>query len=329
MGTGRPTLNDVARKAGVSACLVSKLINGKDAGASKETRCRVFAAAKLLGYKPNISARRLAGASRDSIGVFFDRDSDFKHPFLTTALNAIILRAEDLGYSVNVGMAGTGDKLKLLEKGVIDSAILVHSNAHSCEELGARFEKESLPTVFLNPGYPMPVNAVLCDDNAGMDLAVAHLRSLGHGKIAFVAEVSAHASYATRVRRIEVLGAGCHLIQLPDNSGVEEFQGVLADMEASACIVVEDMLTPLYMACHAGGIEIPVDISVVGINDGIDQKALAPKATMIKIPMLDMAVRAVDMLDESMRVGKPVESVVYQETLVERASCVAPLCKDL
>ncbi len=303
--------------------MVSKLINGKDAGAAEETRQRVFAATKRLGYKPNISARRLAGASRDSIGVFFDKDSDFKHPFLTTALHAIILRAEELGYSVNIGMAGTGDKLKLLEKGVIDSAILVHSNAHSCEELGARFEKESLPTVFLNPGHPMPTNAVLCDDIGGMDLAVGHLRGLEHERIAFVAEASTHASHASRVRRIEELAGGCRFIQIPADSGVEELKRVVSETDASAFIALEDMLTPLYMACHALGIEIPEDMSVIGINDGIDVKALEPKTTMIRIPMLEMAIRAVDMLDESIRSGKNVASALYRETLVERASCAA------
>jgi DNA-binding LacI/PurR family transcriptional regulator len=70
---------------------------------------------------------------------------------------------------------------------VIDSAIVIISSAHNSEELGARFEAVSIPTVFLNPGRPISFNAVACDDLGGIAMAFDYLRGLGHeaARIAF------------------------------------------------------------------------------------------------------------------------------------------------
>jgi DNA-binding LacI/PurR family transcriptional regulator len=169
----------------------------------------------------------------------------------------------------------------------------------------------------------MPTNAVLCDDIGGMDLAVGHLRGLEHEDSVSSPRRPTHASHASRVRGIEGARRRLPFHPNPADSGVEELKRVYRKRTLSAFIALEDMLTPLYMACHALGIEIPEDMSVIGINDGIDVKALEPKTTMIRIPMLEMAIRAVDMLDESIRSGKNVASALYRETLVERASCAA------
>src|SRR6478736_5563537 len=69
----RPTIADVARRAGVSAAAVSFAVNGRP-GVSEETRERILAAARDLGWRPSASARALTEARTRAIGLVLARD---------------------------------------------------------------------------------------------------------------------------------------------------------------------------------------------------------------------------------------------------------------
>ena len=322
----KATLKDIALEAGVSSCLASKILNGKSEGvwASEETKAKIIKAAKVLDYKPNISARRLAGGRKDSIGVFLDNRSDFTSQFISIGLEGVVIRAEELGYSLNLGMAGTGDKLKLLEKGVVDSVILIPSDAFCCHELAERLKKEGVPTVLLNPGGKEQFNAVTCDDKSGVAQAVEHLKSLGHSKIAFMGCPSNHASYKDRLDSfLESSGGGPNFAF--NAISAELIRDAIAKSDFTACVLyVDEMLIPFYEACHSLGLEIPNDMSVIGINNCIDPKRFLQKPTNVQVPIHEMARRSVEMLDEIIRKGEAIESVDFGETLVLRDSCAAP-----
>ncbi len=323
----KATLKDIALEAGVSKCLASRILNGKNEGvwASARTREKIVEAAKRLNYTPNISARRLVAGRKDAIGVFIDAEADLKSLFVTLAIRAIVARAEELGYSVNLGMAGGGDKLKLLERGVVDSAILMPTSAENCLALQERLAKDSIPYVSLNPGERLEFNAVGCDDAGGVELAVRHLHDLGHERIAFMGRPSRHGSYMLRreafLRCCEGKGIDIQLREF--------FPGMMAEAmrscDASAYLLYYDeMLSPFYIACHSLGLELPQDISVIGINDTEDFNKFLPKPTSVSIPVCEMGRSAVEMLDELLRTGKPVKSVEFKETLAVRESCACP-----
>src|SRR3954452_24026011 len=91
----RPTMADVANRAGVSRTLVSFILDGKP-GASEETRRRVLAVAEEIGYHPDSAARLLARGRSRTLGVLMDVNQLFQAELVTGVYPA----AESIGYEV-------------------------------------------------------------------------------------------------------------------------------------------------------------------------------------------------------------------------------------
>src|ERR1700761_8375912 len=100
---GRPTMRDVAARAGVSQTLVSLVLRNAP-GASAETRERVLRAAADLGYRPDTAAQVLRRTRSRHIGVLFT----MRQPFDVDLAEAIYPAAERHGYHVVLGAIGAG-----------------------------------------------------------------------------------------------------------------------------------------------------------------------------------------------------------------------------
>ena len=121
MRTQRPTMSDVAARAGVSRTLVSFILAGKP-GAGEQTRDRVLRAADELGYRPDSAARLLARRRSRTLGVLLD----VQQPFQSDLVSAIYPVAEAAGYEVLLSATARGrDEDKAIE------ALL----SHRCEGL--------------------------------------------------------------------------------------------------------------------------------------------------------------------------------------------------
>src|ERR1700712_3415936 len=224
-GRSVPALMDVARRAGVGAATVSRVINGGQ-NVSTKTMAAVQKAIAELGYHPNQAARSLKGARTKTIGLIVPSVAD---PFFSTAAAAIqdVARAHGslvlLAASDNLPEREKEQVITLIQRR-IDGLILAPSDAANIDML----EHAGFPVVCFDrpfPGNPMPT--VLSDNYGGAKAATEHLVRSGYKRILCMGGDRELFTSPARVRghRDVVRGAGLpYLAELnvQDYSSAEE-----------------------------------------------------------------------------------------------------------
>jgi LacI family transcriptional regulator len=185
--TGRPTMKDVASRAGVALKTVSRVVNGEP-GVTPETARRVLGAIKDLGFRRNESARLLRTGRTATLGfiadTWGDRDS-------AAAYQGVEDVAGQHGYLLYTGSTGNDqDREERLALSMcarrVDGLVIIPTQA-SHDYLTAEIEA-GVATVFLlqQPPSLASADAVLPDLRGGARTAVAHLIAHGHRRIGIV-----------------------------------------------------------------------------------------------------------------------------------------------
>jgi DNA-binding LacI/PurR family transcriptional regulator len=281
----KPTLEDVARAAGVSRALVS-IVMRKAPGASEATRARVFAVADELGYHPDARARLLARASTRLLGVEYRVDS-LHHADL---IAPIYLVAREAGYELILsGRTRHHDERHAVGTllGYRCDALLLLGPELSEPEIN-RFAA-TLPVVVVGRRMAHAVPTVDCvrtDEDAGLRLAVDHLAALGHTDIVHVdGGRSTIASDRRRGYRAAMTRLGLRdRIRILDGNGlidgglgaVEPFLAL--EPRPTAVVAYNDETAwGVMRGLSRRGLSVPGDVSVVGYDDTLLSQA-APRA---------------------------------------------------
>jgi len=186
----RPTMNDVARTAGVSLKSVSRVVND-EVGASQETRERVLAAAQALGYRRNDAARALrrSDGRSASIGLVLE---DIGNPF-ASALNRAVEQVASAQGSLVLAVSTNADPdreeqlvYRLLARAV--DALLIMSCRRDHRFLQPELDR-GVPMVFVDrPPRRLAASTVRVANSKGAHDATAHLIAHGHHRIAFLGD---------------------------------------------------------------------------------------------------------------------------------------------
>src|ERR1700754_1774997 len=188
-GRGGPTIRDVARRAGVSAATVSRVLNDSPL-VVEETRARVRAAVEELGYRLNATARTLSIGRAQAVGVVV--------PFFTThsvieRLRGVVSRLgrhERAGYDLLLfdveAPEQRADAMRDLARRNRAAGLLTVSLPVFDEEVDAP-ASDDLPAVLLDVTHPR-LPRVVIDNLAGGELAARHLLEKGHRRIGFVGD---------------------------------------------------------------------------------------------------------------------------------------------
>jgi DNA-binding LacI/PurR family transcriptional regulator len=330
---GKPTITDVARRAGVSKSLVSLVMRGAD-HVSPERRQAVNKAAAELGYRPNAMARSLVQRRTHLVGVMV---SDLHNPFFADVVAGIQEQAARTGYKVlvnsgNRAAAREADAMETLLQLRADGIIL--GSPVLDDEVIGRASRE-VPIVLVGREAHGPdVDSVTNDDRAGAEVAVEHCVSLGHRRIAHIdgghgagAPARRH-GYEAAMKR---LGLG-DLVAVVSGTYTEEggHTGcllLLAQKPRPTAIFAANDLAAIgaLNAIEESGLKVPDDVSLVGYDNTSLAALRHISLTTIHQPRVEMGQLALSTLLE--RVDQDREEprrVILSPSLVVRASTAPP-----
>jgi DNA-binding LacI/PurR family transcriptional regulator len=277
----RPTIDDVAARAGVSSASVSFTMNGRP-GVGEETRRRILAAAEELGWRPSAQARGLAEARARAIALLLARPLEQLEidPFFVRFLagvertlartdHALLLRVSD--------EADLGAYERLSASGRVDGFLLC-----DVELDDPRFERITLPAVVAgHPVSPCPFPWLETEHARGMAAAVEHLVALGHRRIAFCGsgERLEYVQARLRVWREALAAAGVEPGPVAYGDPVP-----LLDAGVEAIVHTSDVLAAACLAAaRERGIDVPGELSITGFDDSPLAALASPPLTSVRI----------------------------------------------
>jgi LacI family transcriptional regulator len=310
MAGGKIRLKDVAELAGVAVNTASTILNRRpNSWASKETEERVFEAAKKLGYRPNRAAVALQSGCFNTIGLLV---ADLENPYYTNFSKVFGKQVEARGYDLVIESWQTdlAREKKLLEDFAhrnVDGVVAFVSNLDEHRSLLDRLGKTGFPLVALAmPGAEEAmVDTVIPKFGTGLKAAATRLHQLGHRRFAFLAarstgqRVGGRPAYFQKViqefsdSHAEIVDCGPNVIEAR-----EVGRKILEASNRPTAVVALNDLTAIGVmrAAKDLGLEVPGDISVVGI-DGIPlaEQMLVSLSTVAQ-PHDAMVAKAVEFL---------------------------------
>jgi len=323
-------MKEVARRAGVSPATVSRVLN-KTHYIAEETERRVLEVVAQMKYFKNVHARRLATGQSDLFGLVI---SEIANPFFPELIRGFQSCAWDRGFDVllcNTEYKPERAKAimrKLVESDVRGVAIMTSSLPKS---MTSELVAAGMGVVFCNlPPPEKLVSTITIDYQRGIAQSIEHIVGLGHRRAAVIAGPEDN---WTAVTIKEGLIAGLKnqgLLPFPVissgyqiGSGASAVGAILSAQEKPTVIFCgSDLIAMGAMSTleHAG-IEVPEDISVIGIDDISFAFLARPPLTTIRVPREHLGAVAFDALDKMLKLKRRKGAEHYIETeLVVRES---------
>ena len=327
----RVTIKDVSRASGVSIKTVSRVLNN-ERYVGAETRAKVRAAVAELKFRPSTAARSLAGRRSYQIALICDNPSPY---YVYEMQSGVRDRcAEDGVRMIAQPYDRTSDRLldeieNLIDATHVDGLILTPPICDHPAVLDL-LARRGVRYVRVSPGTAIEIApAAFLDNVAAAAAMTAHLLSLGHERVGFIA---GHPGYPSSAQRLyghtQALGAAGiafdpELVREGEYdfaSGAAAAEGLLDLPRPPTAIFAasDDMAAGALAAAHRRGLSVPSQLSVAGFDDTALAGYVWPPLTTIRQPTRDMAYQAADLLLAP--AGMPIERRELPFALVVRES---------
>ena len=321
------SIHDVAALAKVSIKTVSRVVNDAP-NVSAELRERVQAAVRELGYRPNQSARRLAGGRSFMIAYLYSNPAP---GYISGIQSGAAARCRELGYHLVVEPISPGgeERFDVLDRLVAalrpDGVLLVPPLSDDAAML-ARLAELRLPCARIAGSVVGAGFNIHTPERAAGRMVADHLIAHGHRRIGIITPPAKHRS---ALRRVEGFRDGLAAAAVPVDeslfvdggftfaSGIAAGEALLALPEPPSAIFAtnDDMALGVLTLAHQIGLRVPEDLSVVGFDDTPASLTSWPPLTTVRQPLEDMGRLVIDALANG-----PIDDPEFLFTLMERAS---------
>lgn len=342
-GPRLPTLEDVARSAGVSRATVSRVVNGTR-NVDPEIQKIVQDAVAATGYVPNRAARSLVTRRTDSVALVFSVPDHhaaddpflgqvFSDPFFGRVVGGLLTVLRPRGVHPVLMLADSEDaRLALvnnLRQEHIDGVVLV--SIAPGDPLPFLLTEAGLPTVlFARPATPIPISYVDVAQQAGARIAAEHLLARGCRRITTIAGPFDSPAGQDRLAGFREAMAEHGYAYVPSVEGGFTQQGgeqamkeLLAQHpDTDGVFVANDLMAQgALLVLRDQGRRVPEDVAVVGFDDSSAALASRPLLTTVRQPVEDMAAEMARLLmaliDDP---AQQTRSVIFKTTLIRRES---------
>ncbi len=340
MADDRPTIKDVAKRAGTAVSTASLVVNNKGY-VSDEIKKRVLEAVEQLGYRPNRVARALAKNSTENIGFVVAQEHFSKvEPFYTKVFLGTEFEARQHDYYILLTTVPKSFKPSCVPRFIRERSVdgVIFAGKLSEGYVRAALNQD-IVAVVIDYRYPRSkVPSVNIDNVQGSTLAVEHLISLGHKDIAFVGGDFLHPSINQRYegyrRTLESNGLKFdkRLVSVdepgtgPDDGYNATIKLLKSKAKFTAIVACNDAVAIGSMrALKEYNIQVPTNVSIVGFDDIELSSHIDPELTTLRVQKEELGATALRILAHSLKSEKRiVSSTLIEPELIIRDSTTKP-----
>jgi DNA-binding LacI/PurR family transcriptional regulator len=332
---GRPTLDEVAARAGVGRGTVSRVVNGSPQ-VSPESKAAVEAAIAELGYVPNRAARALVTQRTDSVALVVSESGErvFGEPFFAGIVRGISSGLLETPMQLWLAMVQSPIERERVEHHLtnqhVDGVLLL--SLHTGDDLLTSLDARGVPTVCGGAVVGSdPACVVDADNRTGGRIAVEHLLGAGRRRLALLTGPQDMSSGRDRLAgaRDAVAAAGLDrdgiVVAFGDyseDSGERAMREVLATGTVpDAVFAASDLMAVgALRVLREAGLRVPDDVALVGFDDSAVSRHTQPNLTSVHQPVEEMGRVMADLLIARIAGDAVPPRTVLPTRLVLRAS---------
>jgi DNA-binding LacI/PurR family transcriptional regulator len=318
----RPTIADIAQRAGVSKGAVSYALNGQP-GVSEATRQRIVAIAQEIGFNPNNAARALSGATARAVGMTLCRPARILsiEPWFMGLISGFETELSARGIALTLQVVATPENevevyRRWWGERRVDGVFV--TDLRDGDVRIPVLQELQLPAVVIGgPGETGAVTQIWSDDAGAVTEAVRYLAALGHRRIARVGGLPALLHTQTRTRAFTdvctSLGIESAVTMPSDYTGEEGGRAtrrlLIGADRPSAIIYDNDVMAVAGLAvAQEMGLSVPGDLSIVAWDDSPLCSLVHPPLTALSRDISEYGAQAARQLLAAVA-GEPVASV--------------------
>lgn len=328
------TLEDIAKRAGVSRATVSRVINGEN-NVKEQTRVQVMEVIQQSNFQPNVAARSLAAGRTNVIGLVIPAgvSAIFTDPYFPLLIQGVSSACNAREYSVMLWLAEPEFERRMmrqiLHSGLLDGVVV--SSMLMEDPIVQSLHDSKKPFILVGRHPTLDVNYLDVDNTNGAREATLHLLRLGHKRIATITGPQNMIAGNDRLQgyrqALEERGVGLRpeLIAEADFSeagGYAAMRRLLPNRPTAIFAASDSMAEGALRALREAGLRVPQDVAVVGYDDMPTAARLSPPLTTVRQPTNRMGALAVNaLIDIIQNPGSHKRHIVLPVELVIRESC--------